>query len=196
MRTTLMSGAATLSLAVAACALLAAAPAQAALDKPVKTQNGLVSGIPGSAPGVTVFRGIPFGAPPVGPLRWREPQPVANWTGVRDGSKWGDACIQPSAKGRALGVNLAIDLPDSPKMSEDCLNLNVWTPATKAGQKLPVMVWVYGGAYNEGGGNMPISDGNALAKKGVIIVTFNYRVGAFGFLSHPELTKESGHNAS
>ncbi|MGZ3370144.1 MAG: carboxylesterase/lipase family protein [Caulobacteraceae bacterium] len=196
MRTTLMSGAATLSLAVAACALLAAAPAQAALDKPVKTQNGLVSGIPGSAPGVTVFRGIPFGAPPVGPLRWREPQPVANWTGVRDGSKWGDACIQPSAKTRALGVNLAIDLPDSPKMSEDCLNLNVWTPATKAGQKLPVMVWVYGGAYNEGGGNMPISDGNALAKKGVIIVTFNYRVGAFGFLSHPELTKESGHNAS
>lgn len=196
MRTKLMSGAASLSLAAAACALLAAAPAQAALDKPVKTQNGLVSGIPGSAPGVTEFRGIPFAAPPVGPLRWRAPQPAANWSGVRDGSKWGDACMQPSAKGRALGVNLAIDLPDSPKMSEDCLNLNVFTPATKAGQKLPVMVWVYGGAYNEGGGNMPISDGNNLAKKGVIIVTFNYRVGAFGFLSHPELTKESGHNAS
>jgi para-nitrobenzyl esterase len=81
-------------------------------------------------------------------------------------------------------------------MSEDCLNLNVFTPATKAGQKLPVMFWVYGGAYTEGGGNMPISDGNALAKKGVIVVTFNYRVGAFGFLAHPELTKESGHNAS
>ncbi len=195
MRTKLMSGAAALSLAVAACAVLAAAPAQAALNKPVQTKNGLVSGIPGSAPGVTEFRGIPFGAPPVGPLRWREPQPVANWTGVRDGSKWGDACIQPSGKARR-GVNLAIDLPDSPKMSEDCLNLNVTTPATKAGQKLPVMFWVYGGAYSEGGGNMPISDGNALAKKGVIVVTFNYRVGAFGFLSHPELTKESGHNAS
>jgi para-nitrobenzyl esterase len=199
MRTKLMNGAATLFLAAAACAL-AAAPANAALDKPVKTQNGLVSGIPGTALGVTLFRGIPFGAPPVGPLRWREPQPVANWTGVRDGSKWGDACMQPSAKTRAMGgapaPNLAIDLPDSPKMSEDCLNLNVWTPATKAGQKLPVMVWVYGGAYNEGGGNMPISYGDNLAKKGVIVVTFNYRVGAFGFLSHPELTKESGHNAS
>ena len=106
MRTKLMSGAATLSLAVAACAVLAAAPAQAALDKPVQTKNGLVSGMPGSAPGVTEFRGIPFGAAPVGPLRWREPQPVANWTGVRDGSKWGDTCIQPSGKARR-GVNLA-----------------------------------------------------------------------------------------
>jgi para-nitrobenzyl esterase len=104
--------------------------------------------------------------------------------------------MQPSAKARPLGVNLAVDLPDSPKMSEDCLYLNVTTPATKAGQKLPVMVWVYGGAYNEGAGSMPISDGNNLAKKGVIIVTFNYRVGPFGFLSHPELTKESGRNAS
>jgi para-nitrobenzyl esterase len=191
----LMSSAAALSLALAGAALTAA-PAQAALDKPVQTVNGLVSGTPGSAPGVTVFRGIPFAAAPVGPLRWRAPQPAANWTGVRDGSKWGDTCIQASAKTRSLGVNLATDLPDSPKTSEDCLNLNVFTPATKAGQKLPVMFWVYGGAYNEGGGNMPISDGNALAKKGVIVVTFNYRVGAFGFLSHPELTKESGHNAS
>ena len=200
MRTKLMSGAATLSMAAAACALLAAAPAQAALDKPVQTKNGLVSGTPGSAPGVTEFRGIPFGAPPVGPMRWREPQPVANWTGVRDGSKWGDVCMQPLQPNRVMGgashPNLATDLPDSPKMSEDCLNLNVFTPATKAGQKLPVMLWVYGGAYNEGGGNMPISDGNNLAKKGVIVVTFNYRVGALGFLSHPELTKESGHNAS
>lgn len=193
MRTKLISGAATLALA---SALLVAAPAKAALDKPVQTKNGMVSGIPGSAPGVTEFRGIPFAAPPVGPLRWREPAPAANWSGVRDGSKWGNVCMQPSAKNRPLGVNLAVDLPDSPKMSEDCLYLNVTTPATKAGQKLPVMVWVYGGAYNEGAGSMPISDGNALAKKGVIIVTFNYRVGAFGFLSHPELTKESGHNAS
>jgi para-nitrobenzyl esterase len=195
MRTKLMSGAAALALALA-CAALTAAPASAALNGPVKTQNGLVKGTAGAQPGVTVFRGIPFAAAPVGPLRWREPQPAANWSGVRDASKWGDACVQPSAKTRTLGVNLAIDLPDSPKMSEDCLNLNVWTPATKAGQKLPVMVWVYGGAYNEGGGNMPISYGDNLAKKGVIVVTFNYRVGAFGFLAHPELTKESGHNAS
>jgi para-nitrobenzyl esterase len=181
---------------LAATAMAAAPAAHAALNGPVPTKTGLVSGIPGSAAGVTEFRGIPFGAAPVGPLRWKAPQPVAPWTGVRKADHWGNVCIQPPAPTRSLGVNLATDLPDSPKTSEDCLNLNVFTPATKAGQKLPVMVWVYGGAYNEGGGNMPISDGNALAKKGVIVVTFNYRVGAFGFLSHPELTKESGHNAS
>ena len=183
--------------AAAACALIAAAPAaHAALTKPVQTTDGLVSGIPGSAPGVTEFRGIPFGAPPVGPLRWKAPQPVAHWTGVLKADHWGDVCMQPTAKTRTLGVNLATDLPDSPKMSEDCLNLNITTPATHAGQKLPVMVWVYGGAYAEGGGNMPISAGEHLAKKGAIVVTFNYRVGALGFLSHPELTAESGHNAS
>lgn len=189
-----MSGAAALSVALAGVALLAA-PAQAALTGPVATKDGLVSGMPGGAPGVTEFRGIPFGAPPVGPLRWREPQPVAHWNGVLKADHWGDACVQPSGKLRR-GVNLAIDLPDSPKMSEDCLNLNVTTPATRAGQKLPVMVWVYGGAYAEGGGSMPISTGTTLAKKGAIVVTFNYRVGPFGFLSHPELSKESGHNAS
>ena len=192
MKQQLIAGAATLSLA-----LIAAGPgAQAALTKPVRTNAGLVSGIPGSARGVTEFRGIPFGAPPVGALRWKAPQPVAHWKGVLKADHWGDVCMQPTAKTRTLGVNLATDLPDSPKMSEDCLNLNVTTPATHAGQKLPVMVWVYGGAYAEGGGNMPISKGEHLARKGAIVVTFNYRVGAFGFLSHPELSAESGHNAS
>jgi para-nitrobenzyl esterase len=189
----LMPGVAALALAAA----VAASPvAQAAISQPVQTKDGLVAGIPGSAPGVTEFRGIPFGAPPVGALRWKAPQPAAHWTGVRKADHWGDACMQPSAKTRALGVNLAIDLPDSPKMSEDCLYLNVTTPAARAGQKLPVMLWVYGGAYAEGAGNMPISDGNHLAKKGAVVVTFNYRVGAFGFLSHPELSAESGRNAS
>jgi para-nitrobenzyl esterase len=195
MRAQLMSGAATLSLALA-CAVFAVAPAaQAALDKPVATTDGLVSGTPGTAPGVTEFRGIPFGAPPVGPLRWKAPQPVARWSGVRPGDKYGNVCMQASGK-RQNRLNLAIDLPDSPKMSEDCLYLNVFTPAAKPDQKLPVMVWVYGGAYTEGAGSMPISDGNALAKKGAIVVSFNYRVGPFGFLSHPELTAESGRNAS
>ena len=159
-----------------------------------RVTGGEVAGT--AADGVSEFRGLPFGAPPVGPLRWKAPQPVAPWTGVRKADHWGDACMQPSAKTRSLGVNLAIDLPDSPKMSEDCLYLNVTTPAKSPGAKLPVMVWVYGGAYAEGAGNMPISDGNHLAKKGAIVVTFNYRVGAFGFLSHPELTAESGRNAS
>ena len=202
MRQQLMTGAAALSLALAVAVVAPAPAAQAALTKPVKTTAGLVSGIPGSAPGVTEFRGIPFGAPPVGPLRWKAPQPAAHWAGVRKADHWGDACMQPSAKTRSLGVNLAIDLPDSPKMSEDCLYLNVTAPTPPAGKKthaskkLPVMVWVYGGAYAEGAGNMPISDGNHLARKGAIVVTFNYRVGSFGFLSHPELSAESGRNAS
>jgi len=115
---------------------------------------------------------------------------------VRDGSKWGDTCIQPSGKNRPIGANQATDMPDSPAMSEDCLNLNVWTPAKSAGAKLPVMVWFYGGAYAEGGGSMPFANGSKLASKGVIIVSLNYRVGPFGFLSSPELDAASPHHAS
>ncbi len=113
-----------------------------------------------------------------------------------DGTKWGNTCIQPKAPTRPIGVNQATDMPDSPPISEDCLNLNVWTPAKSAGEKLPVMVWFYGGAYNEGGGSMPFADGSNLAKKGVIVVSLNYRVGALGFLSHPELTASSPNHAS
>jgi para-nitrobenzyl esterase len=174
-------------------ALVLAGPAAAQITH-ARVTGGEISGT--AVDGVSEFRGIPFAAPPVGPLRWKAPQPVARWTGVRKADHWGDACMQPSAKQRPLGVNLAIDLPDSPKMSEDCLYLNVTTAAKRPGEKLPVMVWVYGGAYAEGAGNMPISDGEHLARKGAIVVTFNYRVGAFGFLSHPELTAESGHDAS
>ena len=186
-----------LKLAAMTATLLAgvsmALAAHAAIEKPVKTDAGLVSGTPGKVKGVTAFEGIPFGAPPVGDLRWKAPQPVAPWTGVRAGDKFGNVCMQPVGKGR---LNLATDLPDSPKMSEDCLYLNVWTPAAHAGQKLPVMVWLYGGAYSEGAGSMPFSDGDYLARKGVILVSFNYRVGALGFLAHPALTAESPHNAS
>ena len=174
-------------------ALIVAGPAFAEITH-ARVTGGEIAGT--ASDGVAEFKGIPFGAPPVGPLRWKAPQPVAPWTGVRKADHWGDVCMQPTAKTRSLGVNLATDLPDSPKMSEDCLYLNVTTPAKHAGEKLPVMVWVYGGAYAEGGGNMPISDGHHLAKKGAVVVTFNYRVGAFGFLSHPELSAESGHNAS
>lgn len=187
--------AASLALALAAGA---GAPAFAAgaMDKPVKTKQGLVSGTASEADGVRVFKGIPFAAAPVGALRFREAQPPKAWTGVRDGSHWGDTCIQPSGKTRPIGVNQAVDMPDSPKMSEDCLNLNVWTPAKSAGAKLPVMVWFYGGAYAEGGGSMPFANGSNLAKKGVIVVSLNYRVGPFGFLSTPELTAASPHHAS
>jgi para-nitrobenzyl esterase len=179
--------------AAAAALLASASMAQAAIDKPVKTTNGLVQGAPGKVAGITAFKGIPFAAPPVGNLRWKAPQPAANWSGVRDGSKYQKACMQAPGGNR---VNPTTDLPGSPGVSEDCLYLNVWTGANKAGEKRPVMVWLYGGAYTEGGGNSPFSEGDPLAKKGVVMVTMNYRNGAFGFLSHPELSKESGKNAS
>lgn len=171
--------------------------AQAELNRPVQTRQGAINGAPSDrAEGVMAFKGIPFAAPPVGELRFREAQPPVAWKGVRDGSKWGDTCIQSPAPTRPIGVNQATDMPDSPAISEDCLNLNVWTPAGSADEKLPVMVWFYGGAYAEGGGSMPFADGARLAEKGVIVVSMNYRVGAFGFLSHPELTASSPHHAS
>jgi para-nitrobenzyl esterase len=180
-------------LTLATAMLVVASAGHAAITKPVKTDHGMIAGTAGKLPGVTAFKGIPFAAPPVGDLRWKAPQPAAAWTGVRDGSKYGKVCMQPPGGNR---VNPATDMPDSPGMSEDCLYLNVWTAAKKAGEKRPVMVWLYGGAYNEGGGSAPFSEGDPLATKGVVMVTINYRNGAFGFLSHPELTKESGRNAS
>jgi len=184
-----------LRLAAAGIALAAASAAHAQLEEPVATENGLVQGVPGKLPGITVFKGIPFGAPPVGELRWKAPQPVENWEGVRKADSWGNVCVQGAAPERQP-VNSATDWPDSPPMSEDCLYLNVWTPARSGTDKLPVMVWIYGGAYNEGGGNAPFSEGDNLASKDVVMVTFNYRVGSLGFFSHPELTAESEHGAS
>ncbi|HEX7712022.1 MAG TPA: carboxylesterase family protein [Sphingomonadaceae bacterium] len=189
--------AAALRIAFTAALLGSASLAHAELKGPVKTRQGLVSGAPSTrADGVMVYKGIPFAAAPVGALRFKDAQPPQPWQGVRDGTKWGNTCIQPSGKTRPIGVNQAVDMPDSPPMSEDCLNLNVWTPAKSAGAKLPVMVWFYGGAYAEGGGSMPFANGAHLAKKGVIVVSLNYRVGPFGFLSHPDLTAASPHRAS
>jgi para-nitrobenzyl esterase len=168
--------------------------AGAAISDPVKTNSGSVAGstLPS---GVRAFKGIPFAAPPVGRLRWKEPQPPDHWPGVRRADRFGNVCMQQHATTR-VPVNVAVDLPDSPPMSEDCLYLNVWTAANRANARLPVMVWIYGGAYTEGAGSSPHNDGETLAKKGVVLVNFNYRLGPFGFFSHPELTKESGRNAS
>jgi para-nitrobenzyl esterase len=176
-------------LAFAALSLLVAPILSAAIPDAVKTDAGLVSGTTGSAPGVRVFKGIPFGAPPVGPLRWRPPQPVVRWDGVRKADQFSPVCIQPRGVGR---LNVSVDLPDSPRTDEDCLYLNVWTAAASSAERRPVMVWIFGGAYTEGAGSSPHSDGEALARKGVVLVTFNYRLGPFGFFAHPELTKESG----
>jgi len=185
--------------AVAACAQagggVAASSQGAAVGEVVRTPLGSVRGAE-AAPGVMVYKGMPFAAAPVGALRFREAQAPQPWSGVLDGTKWGNTCIQPPAPTRAIGVNQATDMPDSPPISEDCLNLNVWTPADYAGEKLPVMVWFYGGAYNEGGGSMPFADGTNLARKGVIVVSMNYRVGPYGFLSYPGLTEASPNRAS
>ena len=130
--------------------------------------------------GLQVFKGIPYAQPPVGPLRWRAPRTADPWKGVFDATSFGSACPQAANK----------DVSDS-VMSEDCLTLNIWSPAKNASERLPVMVWVHGGDFDSGSSLMGIYDGSALAKKGVIIVTINYRLGYFGFFGHPKLTEEA-----
>ncbi len=165
------------------------------LRAPVRIASGLIAGTPAHVAGVAAFEGIPFAAPPVGNLRWKPAQPVDAWRGVRAAGQFGPVCIQPHQPNR-VPDNRAVDLPDSPPMSEDCLYLNVWTPAASARARLPVMVWIFGGAYTEGSGSSPHDQGDHLAAKGVVVVTFNYRLGALGFLAHPDLTAESPHHAS
>jgi para-nitrobenzyl esterase len=157
--------------------------ASAAIPEPVKLDSGLVSGTAGSSAGMRIYKGIPFAAPPVGPLRWKAPQPAAKWEGVRKAEQFSPRCMQAQR-------------PGAEPVSEDCLYLNIWTGAVNASEKRPVMVWTYGGGFTGGAGSEPRYDGEELARKGVIIVTLNYRLGPFGFLAHPELTKESGHKAS
>jgi para-nitrobenzyl esterase len=164
----------------------------AAIDEPVHLDSGLISGIAGTNTAVRVFRGIPYAAPPVGNLRWREPQPAVHWDAVRTADQFGAMCMQPAFRG-ATGANPPAKPPN---MSEDCLFLNVWTAATSATDRRPVMVWIHPGGYQTGSGSTPGFDGEGLAKKGVVLVTINYRLGVFGFFSHPELTKESEHHAS
>ncbi len=160
----------------------------------INVEGGQISGTLNKDGDVHIFRGIPFAASPVGDLRWKAPQPVKAWTGVRKCDAFGASPMQgtPNPFGPWSAEYL---IPKEP-ISEDCLYLNVWTGAKSANEKRPVLVWIYGGGFNSGGGGVPIYDGEATAKKGVIFVSINYRVGPFGFFSHPELTKESGHNAS
>src|SRR5262252_7715308 len=163
-----------ISTAMFAAALVIATGLRAAVPEPVKTDAGLISGSGGTAASVRVFKGISYAAPPVGALRWRAPQPVAKWTGIRKADAFGSPCVQPKGVGR---LNTAVDLPDSPPAAEDCLYLNVWTAARSGSERRPVMFWIYGGAYSEGAGSSPHSTGEALALKGAVIVTFNYRLG-------------------
>jgi len=154
----------------------------------VKIEGGIVEGTTGDESTVRIFRGVPFAAPPVGDLRWKAPQPVRAWADVRKAGEFGARCMQTS-------VYSDMVFRDSGP-SEDCLYLNVWTPAKNASERLPVIVWFYGGGFVSGSSSEARYDGVHLAAKGAVVVTPNYRLGVFGFLAHPELTKESGHNAS
>jgi para-nitrobenzyl esterase len=180
------------SLLVAGACLLTGA-ACARIADPVRLDAGLVAGGETLPSGVRGFRGLPFAAPPVGENRWRAPQPVTPWEGVRDASEFGKVCIQADTRPRYINI---ANMDGSPALGEDCLYLNVWTPAESASERLPVMVFFYGGAFTDGGGAPPLYDGTALAERGAVVVTMNYRLGPFGFLAHPALTAESGYGSS
>jgi para-nitrobenzyl esterase len=174
-----------------ALSLLTSAPARAAHPADplqVKTDKGMVEGTLTNNDQVRAFKGIPFAAPPVGNLRWPPPQPSASWKGIRPAKDFGSHCIQSTS------------YPDmvfhDPGPSEDCLTLNVWTPANAKPGILPVMVWIFGGGFVSGGTSENRQDGQFLAHRNVVVVSMNYRLGIFGFFAHPELTAESPHHAS
>ena len=169
----------------AVAALAAALPGiAAAAAAPVRTQSGWIQG--SYEDGVTIYRGIPFAAPPVGRLRWRPPQPRLAWSGVRKADQFAPVCMQD--RPWWTGGNTQV--------SEDCLYLNIWTPAKSPGAALPVMVWIYGGGFSSGSASMPIFDGEKLARHGVVVVTIAYRVGPMGFLALQALSAESKHHVS
>jgi para-nitrobenzyl esterase len=166
--------------------------AEAQTDDPgltVRTEAGLVAGAALEG-GVRVFRGIPFAAPPVGEMRWRPPGLPLHWSGVRRATEWGDDCPQPAPPPGGPSSSRA------GRQSEDCLNLNIWAPAAKPGQKLPVMLWLFGGSFLVGSASDVLFDGEKFARQDVILITATYRVGVFGFLAHPSLSAELPHRSS
>ncbi len=177
---------------ITAFAAVAADKAASSLRDPIKTNSGLVSGmtVGGKGREIRVYRGIPYAAPPVGNLRWKMPQPVTPWKGVRKSTKYSLTATQyyKADKRRVVA--------DESQMSEDCLYLNVNTPARTARDKLPVMVWLHPGGLDTSTGNTETYNYPALPQHGVVLVTVNHRLGAFGLFTHPELTAESPHNAS
>jgi para-nitrobenzyl esterase len=158
----------------------------------VKTDKGFVSGITNN--GVRSYKGVPYAAPPIGQLRWKETQPHATWKDTLKCTQFGASPMQNDPKPFMMWTEEFITPPRP--LSEDGLYLNIWTTAKSPEEKLPVLVWIHGGAFSSGSGACAIYDGEALAKKGIIYVSINYRLGVFGFLAHPDLTKESGRNSS
>src|ERR1700730_3778988 len=187
---TMMNMLAILVIAAIAVALfdIGSLAAQAQEQVQARTEGGLVAGTNSADGKVVIFEGVPFAAPPVGELRWKAPQPVAPWKGLRKATEFGARCMQAriyeDMEFRDVGP------------SEDCLYLNVWTPGISAKTKRAVMVWIYGGGFQAGAASEPRQDGEHLAHKGVVIVSINYRLGIFGFFSHPGLTAESAHHTS
>ena len=171
----------------------AAIPLGAAMTGSVRVEGGQVAGVPGREASIAVFKGIPFAAPPVGKLRWRAPAPVVPWQGIRKAGEFGTSCIQNIVRERKPWT---YEFMAHNPVGEDCLYLNVWTPAKSAGERLPVFFWIHGGGNTEGSAAVPVYDGEGLAKKGLVVVTVNYRLGILGFFTHPELTRESGVQAS
>ncbi len=166
---------------VAAAVCTWALPAMADITT-ARVTGGQIQGL--VADGIAAFKGIPFAAPPVGALRWKKPQPVVAWAGVKKTTAFAPACMQAEQLLTFIGA------PGG--ASEDCLYLNVWTPAKAATERLPVMVWIYGGGFAGGATSSATYDGTRLAQKGVVLVSVAYRLGPFGFLAHPELSRESG----
>ena len=195
---------------IAALVVITAVFVHAMVPEQVRIDSGLVAGTASGQPTVRVFKGIPFAAPPLGENRWKAPQPVAKWDGVRKADAFGAPCAAGAGGGRGGGGGRGAAAPGAaaqaapapaapprePARAEDCLYLNVWTSANSPNDRRPVMVWIYGGGFTGGSGGLAWYDGENLAAKGPVIVTFNYRLGSLGFFSHPELAKESGHNAS
>lgn len=154
-----------------------------------KVENGAVRGIPCGWPSITVYYGIPYAKPPVGALRWKAPQAMEDWEGIRDCARAGARCVQ---SGVGAGSFYEKEFyPVEEEMSEDCLFLNIWTPAQNKEERLPVMFWIHGGAFLTGYGTSAHFDGEAFARQGVILVTVNYRLNVFGWMVHPELDAES-----
>ena len=149
--------------------------------KPARVESGAIEGVTKDA--LTIYMGVPFAAPPLGELRWREPQPVVPWKGTRQATSFAPACMQN-------GVSMPGEKP--PATSEDCLYLNIWTPAKAADERLPVMVWIHGGGYTNGSASMPLYWGDKLAQRGVVVVTIAYRLGPLGFLAHPGVDSRVG----
>ncbi|QGY42757.1 carboxylesterase family protein [Maribellus comscasis] len=160
----------------------------------VQTENGWISGTYNELSGITSFKGIPFAAPPVGDLRWKAPHAAGSWDGVKKCNKFSASPVQGTPVPFSMWTQEFI-APQEP-LNEDCLYLNVWTGAEKAGENRPVLVYIYGGGFSSGSGAVSVYNGEEMAKKGVVFLTVNYRVGVFGFLAHPELSAESEYNAS